>query len=259
MDIKKLVTYGKDIPPLVEGMPPWRLGPAIDDLFKNQEWELLSYLLLVAGGATARTVVMRLLEVRVYEPLVIAACLRRTIRTQPQVISGGGAAARVFRDIDAEGQGTAGIPAEILEEMREMAEAAARTREAQMLRGETLDRGPMREFIINRLAERLQTEPAAMEALLVIAQAAGWEETRRIAAMKIANSQPALNRLLAELRAAELLRVAEATRLGAVAAKIAALLAQRLDELKSRGDTEALAFIAAHHPDAEMRSRAGAK
>ncbi|MCX7599673.1 MAG: hypothetical protein N2512_12525 [Armatimonadetes bacterium] len=256
MDIKKLVAYGRDIPPLVEGLPPWRLDPAIEDLFKNEEWDLLSHLLLVAAGATARKVIMRLLELRVYDPLVVAACLRRTIRTQPQVISGGGAAARVFRDIDAEGQGTAGIPQEILEDMREMAEAAARAREAQMLRGESLDRGPMREFIINRLAERLPADTAAAEALLVIAQAAGWEETRRIAAMKIANSQPTLNRLAGELRTAELVRIAEAARLSATSAKIAALLAERLDELRNRGDTEALAFIAANHPDAEVRKRA---
>lgn len=259
MDVKKLAAYGRDIPPLVEGMPPWRLDPAIEDLFKNEEWELLSYLLLVAAGATARKIIMRLLEVRVYEPLVVAACLRRTIRTQPQVIRGGGAAARVFRDIDAEGQGTAGIPQEILEEMQEMAEAAARAREAQMLRGESLDRGPMREFIINRLAERLPADSAAMEALLVIAQGAGWEETRRIAAMKIANSQPVLNKLVADLRTAELVRVAEAARLGAISAKIAALLAERLDELKSRGDAQALAFIAANHPNAEVRKRAEAQ
>jgi len=259
VDIKKLLTYGRDIQPLVEGVPPWRVDPAVDDLFAKQEWELLSCLLLSVAPTTARKIVTRLLDIGVYDPLVFAACLRRHIRTQPQIVGGGsGIASRVFRDIEAEGEGTAGVPPQIMEDLREMAESAERTREAQMLRGESMDRGPMREFIINRLADRIITDPAAMEALLVIAQAAGWEETRRIAAMKIANNSTALRRMAEAGRTAELIKVAETTRLGAVAATIASLLAERLDDLRTRGDTEALAFIAKNHPDAEVRSRAEA-
>ncbi len=255
--IELLKAYAQEIGPLVEGNPPWRVQPALHRLFEEEQWELMSLLLLSVAEVTAREIILKLLELRKYEPLVVAACLRRHIRTQPFVFrSGQGAARRVFRDIDAEGVDTAGIPEHILEEMREMAELAERTREAQLLRSEAMDRGPMREFIINRLAERLATDTEAMEALLVVARAAAWEETRRAAAMKIANSPQSVKRLVDALRTEDLLTVARASQLEAVARKFAAALAEHMDALRERGDTEALEFIARHHEDENVRRAA---
>ncbi|MBC7287373.1 MAG: hypothetical protein H5T86_04865 [Armatimonadetes bacterium] len=254
MDIGKLKEYANDIRPLVEGNPPWRVDPAIHRLFERQEWELISVLLLSVAEATARQIIQRLLELRLYGPLVVAACLRRHIRTQPFVFrSGQGAARRVFRDIDAEGVGTEGIPEHILEEMREMAELAERTREAQILRSEAMDRGPMREFIINRLAERIGTDNEALEALVVIARAAAWEETRRAAAMKIANHAPSVQKLAAALRTDDLIALANSSQLEAVARNMARVMAEHLDALREKNDTAALEFIARHHADDEVR------
>jgi hypothetical protein len=257
MDLQKLVEYGRDFGPLVEGTPPWRVEPCLRELLQRQEWDLLSLLLLSVADPVANQIINALLELGVYEPLVVAACLRRHIRTQPYVLgSGRGVADRVFRDLEAEGANTAGVPDHILEDIREMAETSQRLREAQLLRGESMDRGPMREFIINRLAERLNTDPRARDALVVIARAAAWEETRRIAAIKVANHTPSIRKLAEAGRTADLLAIAQASRLEAVARNLAQVLAEHLQQLRSKGDSEALAFIAKHHPDAEVRQAA---
>jgi len=259
VNLQKILQYARDIPPLVEGIPPWRVDPAIDDLFEHEEWELISVLLLTVADPTARQMVDRLLKIKVYDPLVLTACLRRHVRSQPYVVqTGRGVSARIFRDIDAEEEDARGVPEHILEDIQDMAEASERTREAQILRSESLDRGPMREFIINRLAERLATEPPALEALLVVAKAAAWEETRRIAAMKIANHQLSVQRLAQAGRTADLIALAAASQLSAVANNFAAVLSENLDELKQRGDREALAFIAENHENQAVREAARA-
>lgn len=259
MDANKLLQYSRDIPPLVEGIPPWRVEPALHHLFEAEEWELIGVLLLCVAEPTARQIVNRLLDVRQYGPLTIAACLRRHIRTQPYVLrSGQGIAARVFRDIDVDGEDSAGVPEHILEDIRDMAEAAQRTREAQLLRSEGMDRGPMRDFIINRLAERMVTDEEAVEALVVIARAAAWEETRRAAAMKVANHRPAVEKLARELRTEDLIEITRSSELEAVARNIASAMAKHLEKLKEAGDEAGLEFIAEHHPDEEVRSAARA-
>ncbi|MCD6351271.1 MAG: hypothetical protein J7M26_04030, partial [Armatimonadetes bacterium] len=258
VEISKLLQYSKDIPPLVEGTPPWRVEPALDHLFAAEEWELLGVLLLTVAEGTAREIISRLLERRIYEPLVVAACLRRHIRTQPYVLrSGGGIASRVFRDIDAAGEEDAkSIPPHIMEEIQDMAQTSERTREAQLLRSESIDRGPMREFIVNRLAERLNMEDEAVEALVTIARAAAWEETRRIAAMKVANNDRAMRILAQALSTQDLIAVAEASELGAIASKVAGILGEHLEELQQRGDVEALNFVAEHHEDSSVKEAA---
>ncbi len=258
MDLHKLLEYASDIPPLVEGMPPWRVDPAIEHVFAAEEWELISVLLLSVAEPTARQMVDRLLTLKVYGPLVVAACLRRHIRTQPYVVqSGGGISSKVFRDLDAVGEEeTRGVPEHIMEEIRDMAQTSERAREAQMLRSESIDRGPMREFIINRLADRLHTEAEALEALLVIVRVAAWEETRRTAAMKIANHARSVKALAAALRTADLLAVARSSELGAVAKNMAVAMAEHLDALRARGDARALAFIAENHGDEAVQQAA---
>ncbi len=258
MDLKLLLAYRRDLQPLVEGTPPWRVEPALHELFEKKQWDLLSLLLLSVAEPTARQIINRLLEERVYEPLAVAACLRRHIRTQPFVYKTGGpsVAKRIFRDLEApDEEEAAGVPDHIMEELKEMAELAERTREAQLMRSESMDRGPMREFIINRLAERLH-EQAALEAMMVIAQAAAFEETRRMAAMKVCNNQQAVRRLLEAGRTDELAIVAQETGLGSVAQRIAQMLGERLDELVQKGDREALQLVAEHHPDAGVKEKA---
>jgi hypothetical protein len=261
VDLQKLLEYANDIPPLVEGIPPWRIEPAVEHLFEAEEWELISLLLLAVAEPTARQMIDRLLTLRKYEPLVVAACLRRHIRAQPYVMkSGSGIASRVFRDIDAVSEeDVRGVPEHIMEEIRDMAETSERTRQAQMLRSESMDRGPMREFIINRLAERLMAETAALDALVVIARAAAWEETRRIAAMKIANHAPSVRKLASAGRTKDLIRIAKSSQLSAVERNMAAAMAEHLDELAARGDTEALEFIAQNHEDEAVKRTAREK
>jgi hypothetical protein len=258
MDVRHLVELGRDVQPLVEGVPPWRVDPAIHDLFERQEWEVISVLMLSCAEATARIIIARLLELRVYDPLTVAACLRRHIRTQPVVVAGtrGQAAARVFRDIDAESEGKASVPDFIREDIEDMAESAARTRDAQMARGDSMDRSPVREFIINRLGERASVEAAAMDALVTVTLAAGWEETRRLAAMKIGNSPQSLARLVAAGRTEELIKVATETQLTAVMNRVAEAMAADMDGLRQRGDEAALAFIAENHPDEGVKASA---
>lgn len=253
-----MLEYASDIPPLVEGMPPWRVDPALEHVFAAEEWELISMLLLSVAEPTARQMVDRLLALKVYEPLVVTACLRRHIRTQPYVVqTGRGVASKVFRDIDAVSEDeTRGVPEHIMEEIRDMAQTSERAREAQMLRSESIDRGPMRDFIINRLADRLHTEAEALEALLVVARVAAWEETRRMAAMKIANHARSVNALADALRTADMMAVAKSSELSAVAKNMAAAMAEHLDALRARGDARALAFIAENHDDQAVQQAA---
>ncbi len=258
MDVRKLIELGRDVQPLVEGVPPWRVDPAVNDLIERQEWEVLSVLMLSCAEATARQIIARLLDLRVYEPLTVVACLRRHIRSQPVVVAGsrGQASARIFRDIDAESEGKASVPDFIREEIVDMAESAARTRDAQMMRGDSLDRSPVREFIINRLGERASVEVAAMDALVIVALAAGWEETRRLAAMKIGNSPQSVKRLVTSGRTDELMKVARETQLAAIMGKMAEALAEDIDGLRQRGDEAALAFIGENHPDEAVKAAA---
>lgn len=258
MELRHLVELGRDVQPLVEGVPPWRVDPAIHDLFEREEWEVLSVLMLSCAEATARTIIGKLLELRVYDPLTVAACLRRHIRTQPVVVAGsrGQAAARIFRDIDAESEGKASVPDFIREDIQEMAESAARTRDAQMVRGDSIDRSPIRQFIINRLGDRASVETAAMDALIIITQAAGWEETRRLAAMKIGNNPQSLKRLVAAGRTEDLIKVATEAQLSSVMARAADAMAQDMDGLRERGDQAALEYIAEHHLDEGVKAAA---
>ena len=258
MDVRKLIELGRDVQPLVEGVPPWRVDPAVNDLIERQEWEVLSVLMLSCAEATARQIIAKLLDLRVYEPLTVAACLRRHIRSQPVVVAGsrGQASARIFRDIDAESEGKASVPDFIREDIEDMAESAARTRDAQMVRGDSMDRSPVREFIINRLGEKAAVEVAAMDAVIIVALAAGWEETRRLAAMKIGNSPQSIKRLVTAGRTEDLIKVAQETQLAAIMARVAAALAEDMEGLRGRGDQAALDFIAGNHPDEQVKAAA---
>jgi len=255
MDLQKLAEYGRHIEKLMEGKVAWELDRALELVVEKEDWELLGHLLLTASEVSAQRLVRKLLELEVYEPLVWAACLRRQPRRPGEGARRGGVARRIFRDWEAE-EDSASIPEHIRADAEEISKQAEETRSAMMVQAAEVDRDPMRDYIVTHLAEKLATSEEALEALLVVVRASAWEETRRTAALKVANNTLAVSRLARELRSADLLAVAEASTLGAVAGNMATALGQYIDELKAAGDEKGLAFIAEHHPKAATKALA---
>ncbi|MFQ6096618.1 MAG: hypothetical protein ACE5O2_02750, partial [Armatimonadota bacterium] len=133
-------------------------------------------------------------------------------------------------------------------------------------RDQAMDRDPVREAIVNRIAETLHSD-AALDALVTIAKASAWESTRRRAAMKIANNEGAVKRLVGARRLADIAAVTKASALRSVAAKFTKALEEAAVAGGREGDRETLEFMAAHHPDpaareaarSELEREAGAK
>ncbi len=255
MDVQELARYGRHLEHLIEGTVTWELDRAVDRVVEQQDWELLGHVLLTAAEVSAQRIIAKLLELEVYEPLVWAACLRRQVR-RPQGVAGAtGVSRRVFRDWDAE-ENAQGVPEHIRADAEELSKQAEQTRAAMLQRAAEVDRDPIRDHIIARLADRLATSPAALDALLVITKASAWEETRRGAALKIAAHPMSVSRLARELRSADLIAVADASGLSAVAANIAKVMGSYLDQFKAAGDDRALAFLAEHHPEDATKAAA---
>ncbi|MFQ6097630.1 MAG: hypothetical protein ACE5O2_07875, partial [Armatimonadota bacterium] len=121
MDIAALPEYGLQIADVIDGGVPERAEAAIRRMVDEQRWDLFGSLLLTASEVSARRMVEVALDRETYEPLVLAACLRRQI--QRASISGGAGqlARRVFRDIDDE-EPTQGVPEHIQIEAQEIRE-----------------------------------------------------------------------------------------------------------------------------------------
>ncbi len=249
-----LIRYRDEIEMVMSAATSTQVQSTVDQLVDQQEWELLGILLLTGLETAARRMIALLIEREIYEPLAWGACLRRQLR--PPIISaaGGGLGRRVFRDIDAE-EDTAGVPEHILADATEMAAAADQQREAAQQREAQMDRDPIRSYIVDQLSRHLN-KPEAREVVVTIAQASAWEETRREAALKLANHKPSVQALLAEGRTADLIAISNATGLEVVTGKTAQGLGDKLSELQQAGDMEALRFVAENHPDASIRAAA---
>ena len=254
MDVTSFAAYNRQIETLIGAATRTQIAAALQALADQEQWELLGLLLLTATEAGARGIVTTFAANRRYEPLAWGACLRRQLRPSIVSAAGRGPARSVLRDIDAE-EGVAGVPEHITADINYMATVANQQRQTAQQRDAQLDRCPIRAYIVEQLAQHLNEE-SAREAILTIAKACVWEETRRDAALKLANHQPSVQALLAANRCRDLMAISNAAALKAVARNMAAALARKLAELQQAGDTEALAFIAQNHADASTRQAA---
>ena len=249
-----LQRQAKLVATLVEGVTARQLEPVIARRVAAQEWELMSLAIITAAELPARLLIGALLENGQYLALVPGACLRRQQR-QPMALAGSGGRS-VFRDLDAEEEAV--VPEHIQQETDEITAAANSRRHVASLQAAGVDRDPLREYIVTRLAELLPTESEALLPLVTIARAAAWEDTRRTAAMKLTNSRRAAERLVTTGRTAELLEVAANTGMQAARQNLAGQIGGHLEALRAAGDTATLRFLSENHPEEEVRARAQA-
>ncbi len=247
--------YARQILRLGEGTVNVEVDSAIDKLMADQQWDLIGLVLLTAAEVSARRLVDRLLAQEVLDPLIPAACLRREVRRGPMAgpaTLGGGA---IFRDFEADDNG-AGVPDFIREEAQAIAEQANQSRRIAAMKEAERDRDAIRARIVDQLAERLNTSEEALRALMIIARCSLWEETRRTAAMKLANNKVLLGRLTREGRHQDLLTIARASGSRGVQSRIAEALASAMPPPDAPIYREVLELIAEHHTDGETRAAA---
>jgi hypothetical protein len=255
MDLQELVTRGNIIETIVEGKG-WRLEEVIAEVVDSGDLDLAGRLLVSAAEVSARQLAQKLIASEAYEPLAIAACFRR----QPQRPGGGGSAGggmarRVFRDVDAEDDAK-GVPEYIMAEIEEMASSAASARNSAMARDAQMDRDPIRQYIVDSIAPRMPHSEAAMNAMVAIVRASAWEETRRTAALKVANDPISVARLARNLRTDDIVHVCRMALLTQVAETFCREMGKSFQGYADAKDAEALAFLAEHHPDERFRDSA---
>lgn len=250
-----LLRYAPMMETLIEGMTRRQIEPVLERLCQDQQWDLMSVALIVAQEVPARAMIDRLLENRQYQALVPCACLRRQLRAATLI--SGGAGTQVFRDFDAE-EATEGVPEHILAEAEDIAAAAKARRVTATVQAANVDRDPLRTLIITKLTEKVLTEPEAVEALIAIAQASAWEETRREAALKLANNRRLVAQLVSQGRVEDLVAIAESTKLQSARQNLAAAMGQQLGQYVAAGNRRALEFLAENHPGEAVREAAKA-
>jgi hypothetical protein len=251
MNLENLSQHGYSLRMLFEGLSDIESGAALDRLVQAEQWELLAMIAVTANEVSARRTVVKLLEHDRLAELVLPACLRRQVRRQ-EVIMGGGRGRRVLRDIDAE-DSDAGVPEHILQEAQDIADSAETSRMAALSREAGIDRDALREFIVSEVAKRLNTDPQAAEALVVIAKAGAFEDARRTAALKIANHELTMKRLAREGRGADMITVADNSGLASVRTNVARALGPVLGAMRAQQDWASLRWAGKHHPDPKAR------
>jgi len=255
MDMQDLVGHGRTIETVVEGAG-WQLDETIDAVVASGDWDFAGRLLVSAAEISARQLAKKLLEQEAYEPLAIAACFRRQPRRPGEGSAGGGGVSkRIFRDIDAEDDAK-GVPDYIRADIEELAKGADQSRMGAMTREAMMDRDPIRQYIIDQIGPKMPTSEAAMDALVAVARASAWEETRRTAALKVANDPISVARLARALRTDDILEVARMALLAAVAETFAREMGKHFKAFAEKRDGAALRFIAEHHPDAAYKDSA---
>lgn len=252
MDLEMLSRYGYSLRMLFEGLSEIEADAALQRLVDQQQWELLAMVAITANEVSARRTVLKLLEHERLGELVLPACLRRQVRRQEVIMANPMGAKRMMRDIDAEDDQT-GVPEHILMEMQDIAETADASRMAALGREAGVDRDALREFIVNEIAKRLNTNEAAAEALIVIAKASAFEDARRAAALKINNHEMTMKRLAREGRGADMITVADNSGLETVRTNIAKALGPVLGAMRQQKDWPSLRWAARHHPDPKAR------
>lgn len=255
MEQSRLVNYRRPIDQLIRGVTGADAERAITQLEADDEWELMAQILLTAAEACGRQIVEAMLEKERWDELAFGACLRRQPPRRTTQRSRGAVGRRIFRDFDQDAA-TASVPEHIRAEAGDMADLATQSRDTADRRDEAIDRDPVRELIVTELGNRVATKPGAMEALITIARASGWEATRRAAAMKVANNALALKRLVADHRLEELEAIRETSRLTAVGGNIARALGEQWARDRDNPHRESLEFMVEHHSEAEWRQSA---
>jgi hypothetical protein len=259
VDLRTVSDSARAIATLMEGALTLEVRKAVEQLAEESKWELLSHLLLTGAEVSARHIADTLIEREILGPVVAAACMRREAR-RPSASSPRheASARRIFRDFEQDDEG-AGVPEHIMSEAEAIAAAAEQSRRIAIQREAQLDRDPIRQHIVDELAELLNTSEPAMEALVVIARASAWEDTRRMAAMKVANNKIAMGRIVRASRIDDITTLGAASGSRAVAGKLAGSLAESMPEASDPGYQAALGFVAKHHPDADRRNEAQQK
>ncbi len=254
MDLDILSQYGQQVKAMIEVVTSSDVQKALDRLVEDEQWNLLSHLLPTATELAARRTIDRLLEHNRYEPLALAACLRRQPR-RPGLEAPVRIPSRpVLRDFDAE-EDTEGIPEHIMAEAQEISASAAQRREVSRRKAAYVDHDPIRDLIIKQLADRLPQLDAG-QALLTIAKVCPFAHTQREAAMKLANHKQWMEQLARAQCTGDMITISNAARLQAIAQNIARAMSQHLAQLQQDSDEAAIDFIAENHPDQEMREAA---
>lgn len=255
MDLADLMKHGRTIETIVEGTG-WQLDEVIDKLVASGDDDLAGRLLVSAAEISARQLAQKLLAREAYGPLAVAACLRRQPRRPGEGASGGGGVARrIFRDIDAEDDAK-GVPDYIRSDIEEMASSAAAARTSAMARDAVMDRDPIRQYIVDNIAPKMPHSEAAMDAMVAIARASAWEETRRTASLKLANDPISVARLARALRTEDIVDICQTALLTQVSETFATEMGKNFQAYADARDAAALEFIAAHHPDQRFRDLA---
>jgi len=252
MELTTLSQYGYSLRMLFEGLSDLEASAALDRMVAAGQWELLATITITANEVSARRTVLKMLEHGRLAELVLPACLRRQVRRQEVIFASAGRSRRAFRDIDAEDDSSA-VPEHILQEAQDIADSADASRMSALSREAGVDRDPLREFIVNEIAKRMNTDPDAGEALMVIAKASAFEDARRTAALKIANHEMTMKRLAREGRAADMITVAENSGLSSVKGNIARALGPVMGAMRAQKDWPSLRWAGQHHPDPRAR------
>lgn len=252
MDLSALSQYASSARTLFEGLLEVEMDAAIDRLAGAEQWELLATIAITANELPARRIVNRLLVAERFAELVLPACWRRQVRRQEVIMANPARARRAFRDIDAE-EDAAGIPEHILQEAQDIADTADSSRMAALSREAGVDRDPLREFIVNEIAKKLNTSELAGEALMVIAKIGAFEDARRAAALKLNNNEIVMRRLAREGRGADMIVVANNSGLESVRTNVARALGPVLGAMRAQQDWDSLRWAGKHHPDPKAR------
>ena len=254
MEIASYKKYAPDLAILTDGLTHRQVDPVLARLCADGQWELMGVALITAQEVPARAIIDCLLENKQFGELVPCACFRRQLR-QATLVGKGTLGAGTFRDFDAD-EGGPGVPDHIMAEAEDIAVAAAARRATASVQSANVDRDSLRTFIVNRLTERMLTDRPAVEALITIAQASAFEDTRREAAMKVANAKRLVAALVKAARVADLVGVAQSTALTSAKQNIAKALAVEFDRWRTENNRLALEFIAENHAEEGMRAAA---
>ncbi|MEN6403171.1 MAG: hypothetical protein ABFD94_14635, partial [Armatimonadia bacterium] len=247
-----LSQYASSARTLFEGLLEVEMDAALDRLAGGEQWELLATIAITANELPARRIVNRLLAAERFAELVLPACWRRQVRRQEIIMANPARARRAFRDIDAE-EDISGIPEHIIQEAQDIADTADSSRMAALSREAGVDRDPLREFIVNEIAKKLNTSEAAGEALMVIAKIGSFEDARRAAALKLNNNEIVMRRLARDGRGADMIVVANNSGLESVRTNVARALGPVLGAMRAQKDWDSLRWAGKHHPDPKAR------
>ncbi len=256
MDVQTFTRWESQIRTLMEGNVERHVMDAVSALIEAEEFELISHIMLTSPEFSARRMADVLVEQGVFEPLVAGACMRREVRRPSQISGGALGSRRIFRDFEAPDEGEPGVPEHIMEEAEAISEHADQTRRIAARREAEFDRDPVRHHIVTRLGELLNTSEEAMEAMIAIARVSAWEETARMAAMKLGSNRIVMGRISRAGRVTDMVAVGEASGSQAVRTMISRTLAESMPESSDPSYRAALEYIAEHHPQEGHRQAA---